>query len=77
MSDRRRFLKGLTSPWGREPPIRRPTALSRHIAQRQAGITITGLSQKPSRPLVRAPWLPTGKESTYNPRARLADRTRL
>ena len=38
MSDRRRFLKGLTSPWGREPPIRRPTTLSRHIAQRQAGI---------------------------------------
>jgi hypothetical protein len=38
MSDRRRFLKGLTSPWGRERPIRRPAALSRHIALRQAGI---------------------------------------
>jgi hypothetical protein len=38
MSDRRRFLKGLTSLWGREQPIRRPTTLIRDIAPRQAGI---------------------------------------
>ncbi len=44
MSDRRRFLKGLTSPWGRERPIRRPTTLSRHIALRQAGLIADALT---------------------------------
>ena len=38
MSDRRRFLKGLTSPRGRRRPIRRPTTLRRHIALRQPEI---------------------------------------
>jgi len=38
MPDRRRFLKGLTVPWGRKQPVRRPTTLSRHIALHEARI---------------------------------------
>ncbi len=38
MSDRRRFLKGLSVAVGRERPVHRPITFCRDIALHQAGI---------------------------------------